>query len=618
MAVVENKDFMPIPEDKKPLYRFDLNKWFYIDEVARQRDFRTLQQLEGQMAALNPDVGKDPAKLLCAIELKERMAIIASRLRAYGFLRYAVDTADTVAKSEGDAAWSNFNATTQYVSLAVQSLDEGKLKDFTAREPDLARYAFLLEDWRRAGPHTCPEAAENLLARIEPVLDPFEKNFYDLMLARTPEATLLVGPREFSVMNPGDYSELMRLEDRAIRESAFHRRLAGFKTQGDIYSFALLQKIKLSNEVASARGFDDSAEAALFEYYLTPEMLDTVLTAFREKANLTIRFQVAERAYQEQLLQLGKAELWDLEARPTSVPEPRFTIGDASQSIIEATRIFGPKYRAEMEELHNPHNGRMDLVAGENRTNGDFTYGSYGPSWLFYMQGYTGYLLDVVTLAHESAHAIHFRLLYKAGVSWYYGDGARYFTEGFAKVNELLILDKLANTAKTRPERLYYLRELNSKMSSVKFASMYWAAYATSFETEVYRRAKNGAIEGANDIHEVWAEFGQLWMLDAEKFPDLKYGWAGTHHFFDASRYYSNYLFAWILAVSIYQRLQEDPGFATKVVELMEAGFSDKPAAMLRSKLGIDLTDKSALERLFVVVETRLAEFEQEIRANVA
>jgi oligoendopeptidase F len=229
------------------------------------------------------------------------------------------------------------------------------------------------------------------------------------------------------------------------------------------------------------------------------------------------------------------------------------------------------------------------------------------------MQGYAGFLTDVVTLAHESAYAVHYRLLYKAGVPWFYSDRARYFTEEFAKVNELLILDELAKFSKSQADQLFYLREWCSKLASVNFASMYWTAYATTFETEVYRRIQSGTVKSSDAIHEVWAEFGTLWTRDFDKLRDNKYSWAGTHHFFDASRYYSNYLFAWVLAASVYEHLQQDPAFAGKVVKLMEAGFSEDPAVMLRTYLGIDLGDSKSLERVFSLVEERLAEFERHV-----
>ena len=605
--------FVPIPEDQKPLYHFDLKKWFYASEAARQKDVKELKDLKEQVTALKPGVAQNPAKLLEAIELKQQMGIIANRLRAYGGLQYAVNTKDTAAKDEGEAAEADFDATTRFVLIAVQDLEDITLKDFMARVPNLASYAFLLNKWRRDRPHTAPEAAETLLARLEPHLDPFTNDYYDRMLARTPDAMVTIGQRELNVMKAGAYAELLRLEDRKIRERAFLKRLAGSKNQADIYAFALFHKAQLANSVAEARHFDNAVDAALFEYYLKPKTVKVVLDAFRRHASLAIRFQKAERAYQSSLLQLNQVEPWDLEARPADMPEVRFVISDASASVIEATKVFGSKYHEELTKLHDPRNGRLDIVGDANRTNGDFTWGAYGPSWVFYMQGYGGYLTDVVTLAHESAHVVHNSLLYKAGVTWYYSDGARYFTEGFAKVNELLVLDQLAKAAKTQADRLFYMRELNSKLASVKFASMYWAAYATSFEMEVYRRVKSAELKTPDDIHGVWAEFGRLWMLDFDKFPDFQYTWIGTQHFFGSARYYSNYLFAWVLAVWVYERLQNVPDFGEKLVKLMEAGFTNEPAVLLRTHLGIDLADSSALERIFAMIEKRIAEFERQI-----
>jgi oligoendopeptidase F len=227
------------------------------------------------------------------------------------------------------------------------------------------------------------------------------------------------------------------------------------------------------------------------------------------------------------------------------------------------------------------------------------------------MNGYNGYLSDVIMLGHESAHVVHASLLYKANVPWIYSDGARYFTEGFAKVNELLVLDYLLKNSRNESDRLFFLRELNSKLASVKFASMFWAAYATSFEVEAYRRAREGTLNKPEELHEIWAELGRRWVLDFDKYPDLKYTWAGTHHFFDAPRYYSNYLFAWLLAVTLYERFQSDPTSIDKYIALMKSGFPSEPANLLQKHLGIDLSDPKTLDRAFSLVEKQLNEFER-------
>jgi oligoendopeptidase F len=129
------------------------------------------------------------------------------------------------------------------------------------------------------------------------------------------------------------------------------------------------------------------------------------------------------------------------------------------------------------------------------------------------------------------------------------------------------------------------------------FWAAFWAAYATGFEVEAYRRAKEGTLKKPEELHEI-----------------RKYSWIGTHHFFDAARYYSNYLFAWLLAVTLYERFQSDPTSIDKYIGLMKAGFPDEPGNLLQDRLGINLSDPKTLERTFTVVEKHLSEFERLVR----
>ena len=307
-----------------------------------------------------------------------------------------------------------------------------------------------------------------------------------------PGSTLSIGKREINVTTEGGYNEILRSPDRSVRETGFRRRIAAYKGQSDLYAFALLQKIKTANAVAELHSFPNAVADTLYSHYLKPETVDVVLKAFRDHASLTIRYQKAERAYQQKLLHLNRVEPWDLEFRPPESPEPRFTISEAAQAVIGATEILKQDYQTELKSLLDPANGRLDIVPGKNREAGDYSWGWYGPAKVFYMNGYNGYPEDVVTLGHESAHVVHHSLMYKSDVPWHYTEGARYFTEGFAKVNELLVLQYLLKKSRNDSDRLFFLRELNSKLASVKFASVFWAAYATSFEVEAYRRVKRG------------------------------------------------------------------------------------------------------------------------------
>ncbi len=604
--------FVPVPDDQKPLYRFALDRWFYKDEAARKKDLSELRDLKQRIAALEPAAVEDPAKLLEVIELGQKMGIISDRLQNYGYLRYFVNTNDTAAKDEGDDAWNDFCETTASMKIAAQRLDDSAIKRFLDQNSGLARYRLLLQTWRRNQSHTAADAAESVLARLASRLDPFSDQYYNMILARTPDATLTVDRAELNVTNPADYDRLLRLDDRSLREQAYRKRLAAFKGQADLYSFALLEKVRTANAIASIHKFRDAAEATLFESYMSPDTLDAILKAFRDHAGLSVRFQAAEKAYQARLLHIREAEPWDLDARPPGVPEPRFSIGDASKAVIEATKVFGTEYRSELRDCLDPCNGRLDIVPGNDRARADCTAWAYGATSVIYLQEYGGYQGDVTMLAHESGHAVHVGLFTKAGVPWYYGYGAPYVTEGVAILNELLTLDKLASDARSQSNRLLVLRELARRLA----VHFYHAAYATEFETEVYRRVAKGTVTRPEDIHKVYAEIAGPFVPDFVTFPDLQYYWAATHHFIDVPRYFSNYLFADILAVAMYERLRADAAFGNRIVDFMKAGWSDEPAVLMRTHLGIDLRDPKTLNRVFSLIEKRVTEFEREVRST--
>jgi oligoendopeptidase F len=605
----QSESFVPIPPTTKPLYRFNLEKLFYSNDAAWQKDINEFSLLKNQFEALKSTATSSATNLLKALELYQKMGILRQRLEVYGELRYSININDTVSQREGQKISDDFDGMEALLKVKVQALTNDQILTLLKDNPALGPYRFLLTDWRRDQQHTGSEAQETLLAQLSSPLDPFDSTFYNLMGTHL-DAKVSLGNRNFNAAQPNDYNDILRAPDRSIRESGFRKRLDAYKGLGNLYSYALLEKIKSANAVSELHRFPNAVAASLHGRYLLPETVDAALKAFKDHASLTIRYQKAERRYQQKLLGLARVEPWDLEIRPPESPEPRFTISEASEIVLGATQILKEDYRGELKELLKPENGRLDIVAGENRVAGDFSWGPYGP-WVFYMHGYNGYLEDVVTLGHESAHVVQADLVYKSNVPWIYSDGARYFMEGFAKVNELLVLDYLFRNSRNEPDRLFYLRELNSKLASVKFASMFWAAYATSFEVEAYRRVKEGKLKKPEELHEIWAELGRRWVLDFDEFPDQKYTWAGTHHFFDAPRYYSNYLFAWLLAVTLYERFQSDPTSIDKYIALMRSGFPDEPANLLRDRLGIDLSDSQTLDRAFSLVEKRLTEFEK-------
>ncbi len=610
----EDSGFVAIPASEKAHYHFDFKKWFYANDAARKQDIADAGKLIVTLQGLKAKASTDPRALLEAIVQSEKLWTLADRVWAYGTLRSATDTTNTTFATEareGNDIEDKVGNETTFIVSTIIDLPQKTLEKFIVKEPGLKKYEYFLAKSRKSAAHRAGNDVEATLAALDSNLDPFQGPFRNLMIKRSPNATINVGGTDLKVTDANQYAELLRNPDRKIRQQAFETRMATYRAQGDLFAYALFEKTRSANKVAGMRKFADSADEAYDGLELNTDLVDRVLKAFRDNASLAIRFQNAEAEYQRKILGLSSAAPWDVDAFPKSLEPPLHTIDDASKAVLTATSIFGPEYQKELAHLLDPNNGRMDIVPAPSRDDLDFTTGSYGPGWVFFMHGYDGQTNQVVTLAHEAAHAVHYRLLFNSGVPYYYSDGTGYFKEGCAKVNELLILDTLAKQAKNDAERLYYKRQLASKLASVRFTSMYWSAFATSFEREVVKRIKGGQLTSADQIHDVWGEFGKLWSIDYDKYPDLKYTWPNTPHFLESSRKYAQYLFAWVVALAFYEKAQSDPSAGERFIALMKRGFSDEVAVLLKKEMGIVLDDPALIERMFKLVEARVSDFEK-------
>ncbi len=136
--------FVAIPPNAKTLYRFNFEKLFYQDEQARQKDLTEYRHLNDQLNAIRSTATSSADKLLEALQLHQKLGIVAERLWVYGGLRYSVNTNDTAVQEEGQKIQDDFDATTALLKIQVQALSDNHIQTFTAGNPGLGPYRFLL------------------------------------------------------------------------------------------------------------------------------------------------------------------------------------------------------------------------------------------------------------------------------------------------------------------------------------------------------------------------------------------------------------------------------------------------------------------------------------------
>jgi oligoendopeptidase F len=220
------------------------------------------------------------------------------------------------------------------------------------------------------------------------------------------------------------------------------------------------------------------------------------------------------------------------------------------------------------------------------------------------MDNYQGMLDNVATMAHESGHAIHHRLVANYRGSLLLAEGPAYMTESFAMFNEWLVRDRLFKTEKD-PARLRAL-----KLAALSGQMYLWEiARRAKFEMVVYDRVAKGEITDEKGFDQACVDTGKLYDHFFDTTPELKVHWIRKHHYWTVPTYYVNYVLAQLLALTYYQHYLADPqGFPAKYTAMVANGF-DRPASdLLKDFLGISLNDPNLLEGVFKRIDKEFRE----------
>jgi len=150
---------------------------------------------------------------------------------------------------------------------------------------------------------------------------------------------------------------------------------------------------------------------------------------------------------------------------------------------VDGTKPLGEQFTAEEIKLLDPANGRLDIAPGPYRVNrpGGFSSGYVGFPSMFFQGTYSGYAYDVVVLGHESCHAVQNMLMDADGVLPRYASGPAYFTESFAGLCELLVLERMYHEAPDRAHKIFFLRQLITQGAEV-----FRTAWESLFEQQIF------------------------------------------------------------------------------------------------------------------------------------
>jgi oligoendopeptidase F len=528
---------------------------------------------------------------------------LVGRAGAYAALRFSTDTADPatgallqLAQERGTA----IETTLLFFELEWAELDDERAEQLLAGD-GLEFCAHYLRNVRRYREHLLSEPEEKILSEKSLTgAGAWTRLFEELTSA-------------IKVDLGGDDAEPVALDVALSNLQMSDRELR--RTSAEAVTAALAPGLRtrafLFNTLLADKGIDDRLRHYphwLAARNLANEAGDESVRALIEAVRG--RYEIARRWYRLKARLLGVERLADYD-RMASVTEDEvsFPFAQAREIVLDCYSSFSPELgdvaRAFFDEQ------RIDAPVRPAKRGGAFCAAAVPSVEPYVLLNYTSRRRDVLTLAHELGHGVHFSLAARQGI--FHQGTPLTLAETASVFGETIVFDRLLREDSSPASRLALLAE-NLEDT---IATVFRQVAMNRFEDLVHTARRDEGELSVERFGELWSESQEELLGDSVELTDgYRSWWSYIPHFIGSPGYVYAYAYGQLLALSVYERYEElGAELVPQYLELLAAGGSKSPEELGRI-VGIDLADPRFWESGLDLVERQLQEAEAAAEAS--
>jgi oligoendopeptidase F len=538
--------------------------------------------------------------------MRELAAIeeLAGRAGTYAGLRFSVDTSDPAHGAllqEVQERATQIETTLLFFELEWAALSEGQAEALLADER-LEFCAHHLRNVRRYREHLLSEPEEKILAEKSVTgASAWSRLFEELTSAIEvhPEGTRQSDGETISL--DVALSRLV-LPDRELR-----RTTAQAVTQA--LAPGLRTRAFLFNTLLADKAVDDRLRRYpnwLAARNLSNEASDESVAALIEAVRA--RYELPRRWYRLKARLLGVERLADYD-RMAAVTEDEvtFSFARAREIVLDCYSSFSPELGALAKRFFD---GRyIDAPVRPAKRGGAFCASAVPSAHPYVMLNYTSRRRDVLTLAHELGHGVHFALA--AGQGVFHQGTPLTLAETASVFGETIVFGRLLEEDSSPSSRLALLAE-NIEGA---IATVFRQVAMNRFEELVHTARREQGELSVQRFGELWAESQAEMLGDSVEITDgYRSWWSYVPHFIGSPGYVYAYAYGQLLALAVYERYeQRGEELVPQYLQLLAAGGSRSPEELGRI-VDIDLADPGFWDAGLDLLERQLQAAEEAAR----
>ncbi|HEV3318575.1 MAG TPA: M3 family oligoendopeptidase [Solirubrobacteraceae bacterium] len=321
------------------------------------------------------------------------------------------------------------------------------------------------------------------------------------------------------------------------------------------------------------------------------------------------RYEIARRWYRLKARLLGVERIADYDRMAAVTDDDvTYTFAQAREVVLDCYGSFSPELGALAKRFFDER--YIDAPLRPGKRGGAFCASAVPAVHPYVLLNYTSRRRDVLTLAHELGHGVHFALAARQGI--FHQGTPLTLAETASVFAETIVFGRLLAEDSTPASRLALLAE--NLQDTI--ATVFRQVAMNRFEDLVHTARRGEGELSVERFGELWFESQAELLGDSVEITDgYRSWWSYIPHFIGSPGYVYAYAYGQLLALSVYDRYeQRGAEFVPQYLNLLAAGGSKNPEELGRI-VDVDLADPGFWESGLDLVERQLHEAERAAEA---
>jgi oligoendopeptidase F len=317
------------------------------------------------------------------------------------------------------------------------------------------------------------------------------------------------------------------------------------------------------------------------------------------------RYEIARRWYRLKARLLGVERIADYDRMAAVTDDDvTYTFAQAREVVLDCYGSFSPELGNLAKRFFDER--YIDAPLRPGKRGGAFCASAVPAVHPYVLLNYTSRRRDVLTLAHELGHGVHFALAARQGI--FHQGTPLTLAETASVFAETIVFGRLLAEDSTPASRLALLAE--NLQDTI--ATVFRQVAMNRFEDLVHTARRSEGELSVQRFGELWSSSQEELLGDSVQITDgYRSWWSYIPHFIGSPGYVYAYAYGQLLALSVYDRYeQRGAEFVPQYLELLAAGGSRSPEE-LGQIVDVDLADPGFWESGLDLVERQLHEAEQ-------